>query len=41
MDETLLSKLVISEPPECSKAAEENADMKESDLIRDKVNLDA
>ena len=41
VDETLLSELVMSEPPDCSKAAEENADMKESDLIRDKINLDA
>ena len=36
MDETLLPKLVMSEPPDCSKAAEENADMKESDVTRDR-----
>ena len=36
MDETPFSKLVISEPSVCSKAVEKNADMKESDVTRDR-----
>ena len=35
MDETPLPELVMSEPSDCSKAVEKNADMKESDVTRD------